>query len=182
MTSPVHQAFPHLPVCRWYHHVPDHQLHTWWEKLQDDLTRLEAWEKEWLTDFHSEKCNVLMLTKKKNKIHTDYKLHGQTLVEEESAKYLGLTISNGMMWNANIGKTVAKGNSSLWFLKRNLKIKSPEGKEKAYKALVCPTLKYCSKLETRPCVSSNNHWCKTWSIKHNYQNVHFWQRNITETW
>ena len=97
------------------------------EKLQDDLNRLEAWEKEWLMDFHLEKC-VLRLTKKRTKIQTDYKLHGHTLVEVESAKYLGLTISDDMTWNDHIGKAVAKGNSRLGFLKRNFKVKSPEEK------------------------------------------------------
>ena len=53
------------------------------KKLQDDLTRLEAWEKEWLMDFHLKKCNVLRLTKKRTKIPTDYRLHGHTLVEVE---------------------------------------------------------------------------------------------------
>ena len=38
------------------------------EKLQDDLTRLEAWEKEWLMDFHTEKCNVLRLTRREPSI------------------------------------------------------------------------------------------------------------------
>ena len=39
--------------------------------------------------------------------------------------------------------TVAKGNSRLGFLKRNLKEKSLEVKEKSYKALIHPTLEYC---------------------------------------
>ena len=68
----------------------------------------------------------------------------------ESAKYLGLTISNDMMWNVHIGKTVAKGNSRLGFPKRNLNVKSPEVKEKAYKALICPTLKYCCSIWDPP--------------------------------
>ena len=32
------------------------------EKLQQDLTKLELWENEWMADFHMEKCNVLRLT------------------------------------------------------------------------------------------------------------------------
>ena len=41
-----------------------------------------------------------------------------------------------LVWWGHIEKTVAKGNSILDFLKRNLNAKSPEVKEKAYKALV----------------------------------------------
>ena len=76
--------------------------------------------------------------------------HKDDGMEVESAKYLGLTISNDMMWNAHIRKTVAKGNSRLGFLKRNLKVKYKEVKEKAYKAFVCPTLEYCCSIRNPP--------------------------------
>ena len=49
-----------------------------------------------------------------------------------------------MSWNNHIESTAAKANKKLGFLKRNIKVKDKDFKEKAYKAIVCPTLEYCS--------------------------------------
>ena len=66
------------------------------QDLQEDLKRLEVWEKEWLMEFHPAKCHVLGISRKKNAATFPYSLHGQVLAEVKSAKYLGITISNDM--------------------------------------------------------------------------------------
>ena len=114
------------------------------QRLQEDLKRLEVWEKEWLMEFHPAKCHVLWITRKKSTATFPYTLHGQVLTEVKSAKYLGVTISNDMSWNNHIESTAAKANKKLGFLKRNIKVKDKDLKEKAYKAIVRPTLEYCS--------------------------------------
>jgi hypothetical protein len=94
--------------------------------------------------FHPDKCSIIRITRKKY-VHTyPYTLHGHTLSEETSAKYLGVTITDNMSWNTHIEQTAAKGNKKLGFLKRNLKVNNPEVKSRAYKSLVRPTLEYCS--------------------------------------
>ena len=114
------------------------------ENLQDDLKRLEKWEEEWQMEFHPAKCKILRITRKKNKTIFPYTLHGQILEEVPSAKYLGITISNNMTWNKHIDKTASKANSKLGFLRRNIKTKDQSLKAKAYKAIVRPTMEYCS--------------------------------------
>ena len=113
-------------------------------KLQEDLENLERWEQEWQMEFHPAKCNVLRLTKKKNKVTYPYSLHNHILEEVQSAKYLGITISNDLNWQEHIDKISAKANSKLGFLRRNIKTRNQALKEKAYKAIVRPTLEYCS--------------------------------------
>ena len=113
-------------------------------KLQEDLKRLEDWEREWLMEFHPAKSHVLCITKKKSKVTFPYTLHGHVLEEAQSAKYLGVTISEDMSWNRHINKTTAIANSKLGFLKRNIKVKDQAMKEKAYKAVVRPTAEYCA--------------------------------------
>ena len=114
------------------------------QKLQEDLDSLERWEREWLMEFHPEKCSVLRITKKKTKSIFPYTLHGQILEETQSARYLGVTMSDNMSWNIHTDKVAAKGNSKLGFLKRNLKVKNQELKQKAYNAIVRPTMEYAS--------------------------------------
>ena len=49
-----------------------------------------------------------------------------------------------MKWDAHVNNVVNKGNRSLGFLKRNIRIKSHDLRSKAYKAIVRPTLEYAS--------------------------------------
>ena len=112
--------------------------------LQEDLKQLERWAQEWLMEFHPAKCNVLRITKKKSKITFPYTLQGHILEEVSSAKYLGINISDDMSWNRHVDTTASKANSKLGFLKRNLKVKDEKLKEKAYKAIVRPSLEYCA--------------------------------------
>ena len=114
------------------------------QKLQEDLMRLEEWEKEWLMEFHPAKCHVLRVSRKKNTATFPYSLHGQVLMEVKSAQYLGVTISNDMTWNNHINNAAAKANKKLGFIKRNIKMKDNTLKEKAYKAIVRPTVEYCT--------------------------------------
>ena len=51
-----------------------------------------------------------------------------------------------MKWDAHVNNIVNKGNRSLGFLKRNIRIKSHDLRSKAYKAIVRPTLEYASSI------------------------------------
>ena len=95
-------------------------------------------------EFHPAKCNVLRITRKRNKTIFPYTLHDHILEEVSSAKYLGITISDDMSWNKHIEKTASKANCKLGFLRRNVKTRDQWLKEKAYKTIVRPTLEYCS--------------------------------------
>ena len=44
------------------------------QKLQEDLKRLEEWEKEWLMEFHPAKYHALRVSRKKNTV-TSYTLY-----------------------------------------------------------------------------------------------------------
>ena len=60
------------------------------EIFQEDVQALEKWEADWLMEFHSDKCSVIRVSRKKT-IHTyPYTLHGQIFAEETHTKYLRL--------------------------------------------------------------------------------------------
>ena len=89
-------------------------------------------EREWLMAFNPDKCEVIRITKKKNPIIFDYKLHGITLQSTKNNKYLGLTISDDLTWSKHIKQTAAEGNNTLKFIKRNIQPHNSKIKETAY--------------------------------------------------
>jgi hypothetical protein len=90
--------------------------------LQEDLDKLADWEKLWCMKFHQDKCNVLKVTNRKKNINTTYHLHGYTLEEITTAKYLGVNIQNNLKWDTHISQITDKANRTQNFLRRNLEV------------------------------------------------------------
>ena len=74
----------------------------------------------------------------------DYTLKGETLANVSSTPYLGVCLSETLEWEANINKITSKANSTLGFLRRNLKACLPALRETAYFSLVRSSLEYSS--------------------------------------
>ena len=74
----------------------------------------------------------------------DYTLHQQTLENVQSAKYLGITITENMDWGQHISDISSKATKTLGFLRRNLAFAPRSTKEVAYKTLVRPKLEYAT--------------------------------------
>ena len=70
--------------------------------------------------FNLEKYHVVPVTRNKTVIKTQYMLHGQILETVSQAKYLGITITSDLRWNAHINNMSLKANRSLGFLRRNI--------------------------------------------------------------
>ena len=70
--------------------------------LQDDLNSLFQWETDWQIKFNVAKCHSMRVTRHlpDKQISLDYTLHQQKLEQVQSAKYLGLTITDN---NCNAG-------------------------------------------------------------------------------
>ena len=110
--------------------------------LQKDLDSLNIWEKKWSMQFHPQKCSTLRVTRKRLKTIPTYELHGHTLENVKTTKYLGVTIQSNMQWDFHIDSISKKASKTLGFVRRNLKICNKKTKETAYKALVRPILEY----------------------------------------
>ena len=77
-------------------------------------------------------------------IQFGYTLHQQRLEQVQSAKYLGITISNDLDWGQHISEISSKATKTLGFLLRNLAFAPRHTKEVAYKTLVRPKLEYAT--------------------------------------
>ena len=114
-------------------------------KLQQDLTNLEAWEKQWLMQFNPSKCCKMAISlARKKQITASYTLHNTTLEEVTSTKYLGVTIQSNLQWDQHIHEKTAKANRTLGLLKRNVRTPNKNTRENAYKTLVRPHLEYAA--------------------------------------
>ena len=106
------------------------------EALQEGLENLATWENKWHMEFHANKCVVLTVSGKKAPVHADYKLHDQTLTRVQSAKYLGVTLTDDLKWDQHINNICDKANRAIGFLRQNLSIGATSLKERVYFTLV----------------------------------------------
>ena len=114
--------------------------------LQEDLTSLGQWEADWQMKFNVTNCHSMRVTRHQHhkQILFDYSLlHNQTLENVQSAKYLGITITDNMDWGQHVSEFSSKATKTLVFLRRNLAF-APSTKEVAYKTLVRPKLEYAA--------------------------------------
>ena len=93
--------------------------------------------------FNVAKCHSMRMTLRPpdKLIQYDYTLHQQRLEQVQSAKYLGLTITDDLGWSQHISETSDK---ALGFLRRNLAFAPRHTKEVAYKTLARPKLEYAA--------------------------------------
>ena len=115
------------------------------EQLQRDLSALQDWADRWGMCFNPSKCSVLRVSRPKYKnLEFEYTLKGETLVNVSSTPYLDVCLSETLEWEAHINRITSKANSTLGFLRRNLKACPPKLSETAYFSLVRSSLKYSS--------------------------------------
>ena len=81
---------------------------------------------------------------KKNPIIHPYQIHQTTLRLTDQAKYLGVTITPDLSWKCHIDNTTEKANSTMAFLRRNIRSSQPDAKTKAYKTYVRPIVQNAS--------------------------------------
>ena len=93
-----------------------HQVHP---QLQDDLRTLESWERKWLMSIHTEKCQPLTVTGKRNRIPNSYTLPNQTLERVARAKFFGVQWTETLHCGKHIQSTAAPAK---W-----ARIQEPEG-------------------------------------------------------
>ena len=114
--------------------------------LQDDLNSLAQWETDWQMKFNVAKCHSMRVTRHlpDNQIKFDSTLHQQKFEQVQSAKYLGITITDNLDWGQHISEIACKATETMGFLRRNLALAPRNTKEVAYKTLVRPQLGYAA--------------------------------------
>ena len=109
--------------------------------LQHDLQQLEIWAKKWGMRFNAKKCYIMSIN---NKSSHFYELDKHILQQVPENPYLGITISEDLKWTSHINKISRKANSTLGFLRRNLKHCTESCRKTAYLALIRSSLENSS--------------------------------------
>ena len=71
-----------------------------------------------------------------------YSLNNTILQQVTSNPYLGIQLTGNLRWSQHITSTTKKANSTLGFLRRNLRHSPTSCRRNAYLALVHPVLEY----------------------------------------
>ena len=127
--------------CLLYRPIKTKQDHI---TLQQDLTNLEIWAKEWGMKFNAKNFYILRICRSKQASDHFYSLDSHILEQVKENPYLGVLISEDLKWSKHINKTCRKAGSILAFLRRNLKQCPTSIKATAYKSLVRSILEYSS--------------------------------------
>ena len=111
------------------------------EQLQQDLKALQQWAIDWGMKFNEKKCYLLS---SKNRSSYFYEINNAILKRVETNPYLGILFSEDMKWHNHINNVAKKANSTLGFLRRNLRYCPKDCRKNAYLALVRSKLEYGS--------------------------------------
>ena len=117
------------------------------KKLQEDLDTLQCWEDMWLMSFNASKCNTMWVTSSSKPISFSYSIYNTTLENVPYTKYLGVTIQSNLKWDIHVIQALPKATKSWNVLKQNLK-STREVRERAYKSLVRPQVKYSASVRS----------------------------------
>ena len=77
-------------------------------ELQDDISCIEKWSADNHLTLNSNKCKVMLISRKRSSLSLSFTLYGNVLEQVDSFKYLGVTISNNLKWSIHIGIVCAK--------------------------------------------------------------------------
>lgn len=118
-------------------HSPDDQI-----ALNTALSNILLWCDKWGMVLNFDKSVFLRISNKKNPLQFSYSSYSQPLKEVSQYKYLGLTITNKLSWNAHIADVSSSAFRKLCLLRHKLRDAPSQVKLLAYNTLIRPKLEY----------------------------------------
>ena len=95
-----------------------------------------------MMSFHPQKCQLLRITRNKYPVKASYVIHGHTLAETDTVKYLGVSLHKHSSWSPHVNATAKKANGTRAFLQHNLRKAPTAVQTRTYESLIHPILEY----------------------------------------
>ena len=113
--------------------------------IDDDLRKLEQWERTWLLEFNLDKCKVMHLGFNNNQ-KLSYILDNSVLESCKQEKDLGVLTSVNILWNNQISSCISKANQMICWIAQSIISREKSPMLRVYKTLVRSHLEYCVQL------------------------------------
>ena len=125
------------------------------QQLQHDIDELYKWSLRNKINFHPNKCKVLHVTLKRNRLDFTYKMNNIVLENSDHEKDLGVIVCDKLSWSKHQSLVLSKARQKLGLLKRTCSFsKNSLHRKTLYLSIVRSIFEHCSVI-WRP-VSSNN--------------------------
>ena len=95
-----------------------------------------------MMSFHPQKCQLLRITRNKSPVKVSYVIHGHTLAETDTAKYIGVSLHRHSSWSPHVNATAKKANGTRASLQHNLRKAPTAVKTCTYESLIRPIHEY----------------------------------------
>ena len=109
-------------------------------QLQQDLSMLSRWSKDWQMLFNVGKCSVVHFGYANS--GAQYELEGEAIQTVQETKDLGVIVHESLKTSRQCLEAAKKANRMLGMVRRTIKCKSPKIMLKLYKQLIRPHLEY----------------------------------------
>ena len=111
--------------------------------IQQDLTYLEEWSRNWLLDFHPDKCKQMIILKPREEHHATQRYFCNTALNSTTKeKDLGIIFDNHLNFKDHINTVIKKCNQTMGILRRTFINLTPDIFLPVFKALIRSKLEY----------------------------------------
>lgn len=125
--------------CIIYREINNQQDHL---SLNKSLNTVAEWCSHWQMTINVKKSACMTITRKKEPSNFRYNINGAALTNVQRHKYLGLTITSDLRWDAHIDNVTSSAMQKLFFIRRSLHLAPTSTKLLAYKTFIRPILEY----------------------------------------
>ena len=112
--------------------------------LQNDLATLHWWSENNALQLNPQKCQVMCISRRKNKPSPEYFVSNSKLSAATSLRLLGVQISSDLTWNEQVSSVTKKCNRLLGFLRTVVGNQNQNILLTLYRSLVLPIIDFCS--------------------------------------
>ena len=109
--SPLYMYADDTKLFRKVENELDHEI------LQQDLNALSEWSKDWLLNFHPEKCSVMHLGNSNPEF--SYLLNERQLSKTTAEKDLGIIVADNLNFEQHIIENISKARQMWGLIRRN---------------------------------------------------------------